>query len=295
MKRLIFAITALTLFIGAHAERHTINVGEFNELVVNDNINVIYSNEKDSVGLVTFELEKQYASLVMAERNKGKLKLQLDAEASTRLQTMPTIRVYSSYLSKAVNNNDSTLTLLSIAPGAKVDLQLSSNGKILAYGIDAVDCSLKIITGKGTIIASGRCSNLTINNVGTGIIQADEVDAKHVKCALMGTGTIGCAPSETLNVKGLGSGKIYYTGKPVITRNKLSNIKMIPLDNVSVDAPGTVTPDNAATEDANADADEAAEGTTTADETEEDGNSSLLNLMEVPETPSSSSTRKPVK
>lgn len=288
MKRLIFTLIALAAFTAAHAEHHTINVGEFNELVVNDNINVVYSEQKDSLGMVAFDLEKRYASMVMADRNKGKLKLQLDAEAATVLKEKPTVYVYSSYLSKAVNNNDSTLTLRTVAPGAKVDIQLKGNGKILAYGIDAVNLSLKIITGRGTIIATGRCDNLTVVNLGTGIVQADEVAAKNAKCSLMGTGTIGCAPTETLNVKGLGTGKVYYSGSPVISKVKLSTVKVIRLD----DSADVAAPEVTETEETTAPTEEEAE----EDTTQTDENTSLLNMMEVPSTLSTpSATRKPVK
>lgn len=51
-------------------------MGEFNELVVNDGINVVYSNNADSVGIVAFDIEKEYTSYIMAERSKGRLKIQ---------------------------------------------------------------------------------------------------------------------------------------------------------------------------------------------------------------------------
>ena len=88
-----------------------------------------------------------------------------------------------------------------MAPGAKIDIQLQGNGTIIANGLDAININLKLLTGKGKIITSGKCENLSIKNVGTGEIQADEVVAKHVKCTLMGTGAIGCASKETLSVK----------------------------------------------------------------------------------------------
>ena len=61
-----------------HAEKYEIKVGEFSELVVNDNINVVYDNITDSVGFVRFDIEKKYASYIMVNRSKEKLKIQLD-------------------------------------------------------------------------------------------------------------------------------------------------------------------------------------------------------------------------
>ena len=229
MKKFFLAIITLCCAAAVNATPHTINVGEFNELVVNDGINVVYSNNADSVGIVAFDIEKEYTSYIMAERSKGRLKIQLDPAAIT-VKTLPTVYVYSSYLYKAENTKDSTLTLRKVAPGAKIDIQLQGNGTIIANGLDAININLKLLTGKGKIITSGKCENLSIKNVGTGEIQADEVAAKHVKCTLMGTGAIGCASKETLSVKGVGSGKVYYIGKPVITKSKLSNVKIVQLE-----------------------------------------------------------------
>lgn len=286
MKRILSAIIALCAITAVNAALRTINVGEFNELVVNDGINVVYSNVKDSVGLVSFDIERQYTSYIMAERSKGKLKIVLDPAAAA-LKTLPTVYVYSSYLYKAENSKDSTLTIRNVAPGAKVDITLQGNGKIIARNLDAVNISLRLLTGKGTIIASGKCDNLTVSNVGTGEIQSDEVTAKNVKASLMGTGTIGCSASETLSVKGLGSGKIYYIGKPVITKSKLSNVKIVQLEGGNEEeAPiANVTDDN------------------DADETETDNGTGLLDLMELPDAASSAvdpdanvpQQRKPVK
>ncbi len=229
MKRILSAIIALCAITAVSAAVRTINVGEFNELVVNDGINVVYSNNKDSIGLVSFDIERQYTSYIMAERSKGKLKIVLDPAAAA-LKSLPTVYVYSSYLYKAENSKDSTLTIRNVAPGAKIDITLQGNGKIIARNLDAVNISLRLLTGKGTVIASGKCDNLSVSNVGTGEIQADEVAAKNVKASLMGTGTIGCSASETLSVKGLGSGKVYYIGKPVISKSKISNVKIVQLD-----------------------------------------------------------------
>lgn len=270
MKKFFLAIITLCCAAAVNATPHTINVGEFNELVVNDGINVVYSNNADSVGIVAFDIEKEYTSYIMAERSKGRLKIQLDPAAIT-VKTLPTVYVYSSYLYKAENTKDSTLTLRKVAPGAKIDIQLQGNGTIIANGLDAININLKLLTGKGKIIISAKCENLSIKNVGTGEIQADEVAAKHVKCTLMGTGAIGCASKETLSVKGVGSGKVYYIGKPVITKSKLSNVKIVQLEGgVETEATDVIEDNEPETE--------AAEGSETTD-----NGTGLLDLMEVPE------------
>lgn len=243
MKKLLFVMMVMAAMVvsTAKADNYQIKVGEFDELVVNDRVNVVYSSNPDSVGYVTFDIKPQFASYIIANRTKSKLKIELDPAAEP-LKNLPTVYVYSSFLSKAENNKDSTLYIRDVRPGAKLSLQIQGNGKIVARNLDVVDMTLRLLTGKGTIIASGKCTTLTLDNVGAGEIQADEVEARDVKCRVMGTGTIGCAPTKTLSINGLGSGKVYYKGYPQITKGKLSNVKFEPLgDNSATEQKVTVT------------------------------------------------------
>lgn len=264
------AIICMIAIFGAGAETYRINVGEFSELEVNDNVNVVYSAVPDSAGYVVFDIRPEYASYVMAERTKGRLKIELDRTMTSFTGKVPTVYAYSSFLSKAENTKDSTLYVRTVSPGAKIDIELQGNGKIVARNLNAVDINLRLITGKGTIIASGKCNNLNIKNVGAGLIQADEVAAIDVKCQVTGTGTIGCAPQKTLNIRGLGSGKVYYKGSPQITISKLSTVKAIPLNSEpEAAAPATV--------------EETPENETEAETPAEPEATSLLDLVEQPE------------
>ena len=39
-----------------------------------------------------------------------------------------------------------------------------------------------------------------------------------MKCNVLGTGSIGCAPEESLDVRGIGTTKVYYSGSPAIKK-----------------------------------------------------------------------------
>lgn len=268
MKKALLAFLAVcAASAGVDAKTHRIDVGEFNELILNDNINVVYSANPDSAGYIVFDALAEHASYIMAERSKGRLKIQLDP-AAAELDALPTVYAYSSFLQKAENTKDSTLHIKTISPGAKIELKLEGNGKIIADNLNAVNIGLKLITGKGTVIATGKCDNLDISNVGTGIIQADGITAKHVRCNLMGTGVIGCTPQQTLSLRGLGSGKVYYTGNPQISKSKLSTVKTIRLES------GTT---------GNADENPAAQTEEPASEVTEEAAPELTDLIEMPE------------
>lgn len=219
----------------AFAETFRIPVGEFNELKVNDNINVVYSNNPDSIGFIVFETKNEYASYVLTDINKGKLKIEMAQEAAS--VKMPTIYVYSSFLSTVENSKAGEVTVKDVKPTAKFTAEQQGNGTIIIENVDATTIDLKIITGKGKIIAKGKCTNLNIKNIGTGDIDAMELVAPNVKTNIMGTGSIYCNATKTLNISGLGSGKVYYHGNPIISKSKLGNIKPVPV----VDEKITVT------------------------------------------------------
>lgn len=249
MKKSILLLSVLTAAITANAETYKIPVGEFNELVVNDKLEVFYSANPDSVGFVVFDTKPEYASYIMTDSNKGKLRIQLD-QAAIGLPDLPKIYVYSTFLSKAENWRDGNLYIQDIKPSSKITVANQGNGKIIANGLDAVSIVLKAQSGKGSIIASGKCRSLEIANVGSGTVEADGIAADEVDCRLMGTGTIGCAPAKKLKISGLGTGKVYYKGNPQINKSKLSNIKPIKIEECPEKAEeATVSDDSATTED----------------------------------------------
>lgn len=233
MKRTGLFLCSLLMLMGvAKAETFRIPVGEFSELVVNDNINVIYSSNPDSVGMVVFDTKNENAHLIMTECNKGKLKIQVSADAAGI--KLPTIYAYSSFLSRIENAKNGTVKASGIKPTAKFSAEIQGNGSIEISDVDATTVDLKILAGKGTIFASGKATDVSIKNVGAGSINAEALKCKIAKCTTTGTGSINCWATQSLSVGGLGSGKVYYKGNPTITKGKLSNIKALPLAEVTV-------------------------------------------------------------
>lgn len=55
--------------------------------------------------------------------------------------------------------------------------------------------------------------------VGTGTISADRLEADVVQCKILGSGSIGCWPLQKLNVRGIGSTKVYYKGDPQVKKS----------------------------------------------------------------------------
>ena len=65
MKKILFATAMLGISASVsllNAETYRIHVGEFNELIIDDNVNVVYSELADSVGYVVFDIAPEKAS-----------------------------------------------------------------------------------------------------------------------------------------------------------------------------------------------------------------------------------------
>ena len=227
-KSVLFLFTAfMAISFAANAETYKIPVGEFSEMVLNDKLNVIYSTNPDSVGYVVFNTKSDYASYIMTECNKGRLKIQISQEAQ-EVKDLPTVYVYSTFLSKVENWRDGSVTIREIKPASKIELSTQGNGRIVADGLDATTVSLKVQSGKGYIKVSGKCRSLELNSVGTGSIDAYGVEAQEVDCRLTGTGSVYCTPVSKLKIRGIGTGKVYYKGNPgKIEKSSLSTVKAI--------------------------------------------------------------------
>lgn len=228
MRNSVLILVALLMAsVSASAEQFKIPVGEFSELVLNDKLDVVYSTNPDSVGLVAFETKPAYASYIMTECNKGKLKIQISPDAQ-EVEDLPTVYVYSTFLSKVENWRNGSVTVKEIKPASKITLSTQGNGRITAAGLDATSVSLKVQSGKGFIKVSGKCRSLEIVNVGTGTVDAYDVAAEEVECRLTGTGSAYCSPLSKLKIRGIGTGKVYYRGNPEkIEKSGLTTVKAV--------------------------------------------------------------------
>lgn len=233
MRFSLCAILPAFIWLSASAQNikhYELTVDEFHILEVIDDINVDYTYDALRAGKVEFEAPEAYASaFTFASDKNGKLTIEL-AEPDKKLTELPTIKVYSTFLTKAVNEGDSTVRVLSIAPGATFTANLIGDGRLVVRDLKANTVNASILKGKGTLVAYGNANSASLSVTGAGQIQADELQSKNVSCTLTGTGQIFCFPTETLNVKGIGSIKVFYRGTPAIKKSKFSNVKLISLD-----------------------------------------------------------------
>lgn len=216
---------------------HDVKVGDFNILIVKDNIDVKYVQDASKAGHVTFTSTKKVADcLIFTNNGKGKLKIETMDDLIGKEGKTPVLTVYSSDLHWCENDADSTLVISTPIKRDEFGAHLVGNGKIEVKNVTVDRLRLNSVTGSGKIIAAGKCGLLNSRVLGSAFVDALKVVAASVNAHTTGTGTLKCnIDGGDLNVKG--SGTIYYKGKPSNTKRRklLGSLKLISLDNPEQD------------------------------------------------------------
>jgi len=220
----LLTVMAAAATFAASPTPYDLKVNNFSELKVVDNVNVVYRCNPDSAGHVIFSATPDQASAFILQPDGTKLEILVAPEADNTADRLPTVTVFSSYLTRAENDGRGHLRIESAAPGPKLQIVLEGNGRITARDIDqqAIDASIR--TGNGEIVITGKTDMAKLSSLGSGQIQADELKAREARCRITGTGSIGVNASESLTISGMGSGTVYYLGNPEI-KNRTLGIK----------------------------------------------------------------------
>lgn len=232
MKKYILLVVSFVLALAVNAqivEKYKMEVGQFDKIKVLDNVNVVYRCLPDSTGFVQYSGTKEFADAFIITPSNGTLKIQVSTE-DVNNPDLPTLYVYSDFLTYVENSSKFTLTVENPAPCAVFTAKEIGNGTVNVENLKANVVKAQLATGNGTVNVSGKCREAELKMVGTGMISADRLEAAEVKCRILGSGTIGCWPEEKLSVKGIGSTKIYYKGDPVVKKSGGGKLLRLPDD-----------------------------------------------------------------
>lgn len=217
--RLTFSlIFLLTASITWSQETYTQEIGQFERLKIDANVNIVYKNLPDSTGYARFTAPRGSEKLfLMTVKGNGTLRIQLGL-TQWENKIPPTLYLYSDFLSSVESSSDLSVVIDNPAPCATFNANQTGNGSIIVENVKCNNLTAALTTGNGTVNLSGSCINANFRMVGTGTIYADRLKADNVNCKILGTGSIGCWALENLTVKGLGTTKIYYKGRPNIKK-----------------------------------------------------------------------------
>lgn len=220
----------LLFCLGAIAEikDYSLNVGDFSEFTVASGINVVYRHSTDSAGYAKYSCSPSVASALTFSNDKNKLKIQLANDRT--LSEVPTVTIYSMALAKATNWGDSTITILQSIPVTKFQAKVQGNGNIVAPDLHATKVEASVDAGMGRIYFSGKAKEAKYSLISAGSIEAGSLEASTVKCSMVGTGSIDCYVTEKLTIVGMGSGTVYYIGKPETIKNRSIGVKVVEME-----------------------------------------------------------------
>lgn len=222
----------------ARGEIYTLETGQFEKIKVNGNLNVVYKNLPDSTGYARFEApEGSEGIFALSSKGDGVIRVEPEDD-KWGSNDLPVLCLYSDFLSAVESYSDRTVEIVSMAPCASFSVSLIGNGTINVNDLKCNNVTASITTGNGTIFLSGKCVNANLRMVGAGLISADQLEAETVKCRILGTGSIGCWPLESLNVTGLGTTKIYYKGRPSVKKTGGGKLFELPDDFDQADKTG---------------------------------------------------------
>ena len=222
--RFLFFIISIITFTGNAQtfQHHVVEVGDFTQLVVNNGVNVDYCSVADSAGLAVFDAPPSITNYIQFKNNgKGKLEIEIELNEDNQYpRNLPTVKVYSRFLTNIENSADSTVRAMNVNAGPKFKAVLIGNGRLSLKDIYTEELTAKIMTGRGQLAVSGKSQKANLSITGVGAIQADELVAAVVSANVTGPCTIGCNATEGLTVKGTGPGTVYYVGQPKVIKNR---------------------------------------------------------------------------
>lgn len=227
LRIICFWIAFIGMFTAIANDSYKLKFHDFNELTVVDDINVDYICDPSKAGMVEFEAPKNLVSSIIFEPSKTKLYIKLAASDSVYRQ-LPTIKVYSSYLTSVKNDGDSLVRVLSVADGPKFSCRVIGNGKIIVQDVKTNELSASIFAGNGKITIFGECKVANLKVTGSGTIQAEELKSLEANCTAS-HGSIYCDAVEKLSVGGV-SGNVFYRGTPELKKRFLAHIKLTQLE-----------------------------------------------------------------
>lgn len=196
-------------------KEYLFNVGQFTTLKVQDNVNVVYHCSPDTTGVVTYVSDPDFNDAFIFTNSGGTLKVQVTTEDVGK-PGLPTIHIYSDFLSKVENYSDFSIRVIDPAPCPHFTASLIGNGSINVTGIRATKTTARVTAGMGSITLEGKCEKAEYRMTGAGTIDAEDLEAQSVVCKILGGGLISCGEPASLKVQGIGSTKILYGGNPAI-------------------------------------------------------------------------------
>jgi len=167
---------------------------------------------KGKEGKISIEGEENIIPFIETEVSKGilKIKFKNNTNISTSkkiIVTVPYVAIESVALGGSGNIIGDNLIKTN-----DFNVSLGGSGNI-TLKVDAAALKASI-GGSGNINLEGNCNELTCSIAGSGDVSAYGLQTEEVNVNVAGSGSVKTTVSSKINAKLVGSGSVYYKGKP---------------------------------------------------------------------------------
>lgn len=173
------------------------DVGQFSSINSNLPYSVrIIKSDKNRVE-VSYN-ENYYYDRIDFDIIEGELKLKSVPKLSVAKLRAPEVLIYSTSLSKVINNNKGNITIDSIV-GTNVELDSKDKGNIMVETLTATQLTASVHDSGNVVVNSGKAGSIEANVVNSGgKINLIGVESPTAKVKDIGTGTIKLNPSTVV-------------------------------------------------------------------------------------------------
>lgn len=167
---------------------------------------------KGKEGNITIEGEENIIPYIETEVNGNNLEIKFKKNTNIRTTRKLTVTVTYNDIDKISLGGSGNLSNEGVIKASDLKVSLGGSGNItLAIDSDEVKSS---IGGSGNIKLNGTTNELTCSIAGSGSIKAYELTTDILNATIAGSGSISTTVKTKIKAKVVGSGSIYYKGKP---------------------------------------------------------------------------------
>lgn len=163
-------------------------------------------------GKITLKGEGNLLKYIEVDVRRGVLKIQVKKGVNLRTTRKLLVTVPYRNIEKVSLSGSGDLTSNGTIKADKLSLSIAGSGD-MNVTVDANDVKTNI-AGSGNIKVDGKVTDLTCSIAGSGDIDAYGLKATSTSVKIAGSGNVKTTVSDRIDAKVVGSGTIYYKGKP---------------------------------------------------------------------------------
>ena len=189
---------------------------DYDGISVGGSFDVILIKGKE--GNITIEGEENIIPFIETEIKGNTLKIQFEKNTNIRTTKRLTVTVTYNDIDKVSLGGSGNVTNEGTIKSNDFTVALGGSGNI-TLTIDADEISSKI-GGSGNIKLTGKTNDLSCSIAGSGSIKAYELNTDTVHATIAGSGNVRTTVKTKIKAKVVGSGSVYYKGKPKYVDSK---------------------------------------------------------------------------